>query len=547
MNEIKKYYIQINSTSIAHFFVRGCILPSHYISNKITDIQNTYPMSILISTKKWNKSSDCALEVVFTDLEVKNFTKINAEYLLFTSVIPISRIKYIYFNDKSQAETTVWNVNNGAGFIPERLIVVEQKNTNDICEKLTINKTYLKCSDENLQKKIKSFNLLMGGFAFMKIGTNNPSDSIINYSENYIATLASFNTLIKKEYLKFNKAVPTKFESLFNDVDSKYKRIKPFFGKKINELMLKELAEKENVRLKSKFGIIQINDIPKISSLYIMVLISTYGEYNNKSIDNLISDMVNGKIENKLIEEVSLIFGLHTGYSSLRNAYKILGESKATKFQFKNKLDYYIVESLFQYAFYDKKISSSFPYLDNFIPKGDYKKNQKGYVVEEILDTSVITKKKDYGEYLGAFSKIISENVSLHFKNEFNDIKSEKLATFFKGVLKPEFDLLVSQIQEDSEVEMLKQLDGKEGHKKQEIAYDDNHIRVVPVAGLNKANISRTEARINLIPMKNYWLMSRSELLEVAKKKGLKGISKCKKEALIEKINSNDPNLFQNS
>ncbi len=66
------------------------------------------------------------LEVVLTDTEVKELSKVSEHFSLYNTPIPISRVKSVCFLDAKQKETTIWNINNGAAFIPESIVSVEK-------------------------------------------------------------------------------------------------------------------------------------------------------------------------------------------------------------------------------------------------------------------------------------------------------------------------------------------------------------------------------------------------------------------------------------
>jgi hypothetical protein len=443
----KIFYIQISSTSLSHYILRGCILPSVYIENKIPDFQDKAKEGLILSNKKWNKDNDCTIEVIITDDEYNKFNSINSDYYYYNNVIPISRITNIFFLTKEQADTTIWNINNGAGFIPSKLIKLE-KNKKTIG---SIIRNINNFPNKDLSKKIKSYDLLLGGFAFMKLGTNDPSDDLLNYSENYISTLSYFNDIIKSEFLKSGQKISTKYYPLFNNnQNSDIEHYKKFLGKDINLELLESIAESENFKIETKFGRIKNSSIPINSILYTLSFLASYGSNKEKSIDNFVSDIIKGEINETKIEEITLLFGLNTGYSLLRNSYSSLKHTRKIKFDLENKLDYYTIESIYQYAF-NNKTSSNFSFLNHFKfinltkPEPLFK-----YFSYKVFDTTIVAKKKDYSEYLDSFSKILFSEVSNWFSNEAIQVNS-KIEQKFKELLKPQFISLINDITSDSE------------------------------------------------------------------------------------------------
>jgi len=503
--------------------VRGCILPSKYIENKIYDFQDRANEGLILSNKKWNKSNDCSIEIVVTNEEVKQFNKINSENFFYSGVFPISRIQNIYFNLKEQSETTVWNINNGAGFIPNRLIKIEKKQEpfSQAIENIE------NFPNNDLGKKIKAFDLLMGGFAFMRIGTDNPYNNILNYPENYISTLSYFNNSIKKELLNANESISKKYFTLFSDEKSEISYYKKFLGKNISDDTLESIGKENDIKLNKKFGRINIDNIPANSPLYNLSILASYGTNNEKSIENLVSDFIGGKINKKKIEEISLIFGLNTGYSSLRNSYSSQNQKKIIKFELNSKLDYYTIETLYQYAF-NHKISEDFPYLENIIPEEKKTNNiSLEYRHYKIFGTLIVTKKKDYSEYLEKFSKTLASEISNWFPKDLFFLNSINIETHIQSLLKPNFELLITELQEKPEI-----------ISKQEKPNSDIKLSNIE----KKDNISNTVEKSKVLDIDELMSLKKDELQNIANEKGIDYKKSDTKKILSELICSQNSN-----
>jgi hypothetical protein len=388
------FYIPINSGSLAHYFSKAIILPAKYFTNKPDDIQNRFAESLLLSESKWAKNADCSIEVVLTDAEIQGLSKVSEHFFLYNTPIPISRVKSVCFLDPKQKETTIWNINSGAAFIPEYIVSVEKNKDVEMVSDNEINIGNELKSTSELSDKIKQFDIILGGFAFMRLG----GKSFMNYSENYFSTLSYFNKLIeeqtviaaKEKGLKFNN----KYTGLFSKQESEWTKWQQYIYQNLDPQEIEALADKEGVKVEKKLGLLKIESINPSSHLYELAILATYGDRKNKSADNLVTDLTNGNIFPEKAEDVSILFGLNNGYSKLRNKYKGQVKDSNVKFTLESKLDYYIIESIYQFVFNSSKPSYSFDYIDKWCPSGRVKDNVKGYETYKILDTVIIAKKK---------------------------------------------------------------------------------------------------------------------------------------------------------
>lgn len=388
------FYIPINSGSLAHYFSKAIILPAKYFTNKPDDIQNRFADSLLLSESKWVRNSDCSIQVVLTDTEAKELSKVSDHFFLYNTPIPISRVKSVCFLDAKQKETTIWNINNGAAFIPESIVSVEKNRDVEVLSDSEINSGNQFKTTSELSDKIKRFDIILGGFAFMRLG----GKSFMNYSENYFSTLSYFNKLIEEQTLNAAKEKGLEFSSkytgLFSKQESEWSKWQQYIYQNLDAQEIEALADKEGVKVEKKLGLLKIDSINPNSHLYELAILATYGDRKNKSVDNLVTDLTNGTIFQEKAEDVSILFGLNNGYSQLRNKYKGTIKDSNVKFTLESKLDYYIIESIYQFVFNSSKASYSFDYIDKWCPSGKLKDNVKGYETYKILDTVIIAKKK---------------------------------------------------------------------------------------------------------------------------------------------------------
>lgn len=390
----KSFYIPINSGSLAHYFSKAIILPSKYFTNKPEDIQNRFADSLLLSESKWVGNCDCSIEIVLTDAEAKELAKVSDRFYLYNTPIPISRVKSVVFLDAKQKETTIWNINSGAAFVPDGIVSVEKNRNIDILSDTEIEAGNDFKSTAEVSDKIKRFDILLGGFAFMRLG----GKSFMNYSENYFYTLSYFNKLVEEQTLNAAKDKGLKFSNkyigLFSKQESEWSKWQQYIYQNLDAQEIEALAEKEGIRVEKKLGLLKIDSINPSSHLYELAILATYGDRKNKSADNLVTDLSNGTIAPEKVEDVSILFGLNNGYSRLRNKYKGAVKDNNVKFTLESKLDYYIIESIYQFVFNGSKSNYAFNYIDSWCPSSKYKPNVKGYETFKILDTVIIAKKK---------------------------------------------------------------------------------------------------------------------------------------------------------
>ena len=236
-----RYFLPINSESLAHYFGTACIMPSKYFSNKPIDVQNKFKDFLLITKSIGTKDTDCCLELVFTKTEIQNeLIDIKDGFFLYPKPLPISRVKSVIFSNKNQKEQTIVNITMSTAFVPEKLIQIVSKFDSVDTTKLEEPKS-IKITDWS--SAIKKYNSLLGGFALLRLS----GEEYMNYSENYFSSLAVFNLPIENELLNSGKS----FKNLFND--NLYKQLKPFLEKTIDDSDLNEIARKENQIIKKDY------------------------------------------------------------------------------------------------------------------------------------------------------------------------------------------------------------------------------------------------------------------------------------------------------
>lgn len=385
-------YVPISSSGLAHYFAGGIILPASLYENRPNDIQTSYSNVILVSEYKWFNDSDCSIEVILTKEELSKLTEIDTGIYQYPTPIPISRIKKIWFLDEEQRQTTVWNINNGTAFISELILRTESINPERV--KVELKKVETRPVLQDLKDKTRQFDVLLGGLAFMRVG----GLQLMEYSKNYFKTLAFFNRLISSEIEKIEICNGIKFKDAYHGLFTKKESewtpwIKDIYDE-VDVETIKSIAKRRKERVEIKYGMVQLDSINRKSHIYELAVISIYGENKNKGIDQLVIDLENGVIERDKVEDIALVFGLNNGYRKFRNFYEKSKRKINVKFKMDSLVDYYTIESIFQYVFHKEKENWGFDYIESWCPKYKAEKTLSGYETYTILDKSIVLKKK---------------------------------------------------------------------------------------------------------------------------------------------------------
>lgn len=381
-----KYYFSINTTSLAHYIEKAIILPSRFYSNRPNDIQNLSGDYLLLSNIPFVNESDCSIELILTEDEINNLKEIESNILLLNKPLPISRIKHIYFFTDEKKLLTIAKINDGSGFINEKIVNILE-NTDKNVLKIEMPEIEKFSYSNEFESKIKDFDHKLGGLAFGRFNTEN------KYNINYFSTLSCFNSYIKEEYEKncIQKS-PTSYEGFFN-ISGKWKDLASLIYETIEEKDVIISADKEKISILKNdvTGMFELDEIDSKTNTYKLAILSTYGSNSTKrqSIDDLVSKFLSDSRVNKIQEPISLIFGINNGYSVFYNKYK----EKTVKFRMDSMLDYYTIESVFQYVINANHSSDRFKYLNSII-------NEKSSIDDlyfktyTILDETVITEFK---------------------------------------------------------------------------------------------------------------------------------------------------------
>lgn len=382
---MRTYYFPIKSECLAHYFGCACLKPSKYFTNKPQDIQNSFENFLLITTSRGCIECNCCLEIVLTNEEEMELIPVGGTWYLFEFSLPITRVKKICFTEEQQKNKTLTNIRMGTAFVPDSIVGA-------VCsfEDVTVKETKAPedCYIKDQTKEIELYDRILGALIIMRLAR----EKYMNFSETYIETLAVFNKLIADALVKAGKSSNDQYSRLFTQSGS-YTCLLPYLNKQVDVDDVKQMAKKEN-QIVSQNKItrkIELDCLDK--KAYILAILASYGvgsESKRDKVDGLILSNFDGI---KSAQLVALCFGYNRGYNVFSSFYGTSeGNRIDVKFQLESQLDYYTIESVYQFVF-NKKISEKFPYLDSWCNKRDTPSvtKKKDYCV---LDTIVIGKKK---------------------------------------------------------------------------------------------------------------------------------------------------------
>lgn len=408
---MRTYYFPIKSECLAHYFGCACLKPSKYFMNKPQDIQNSFENFLLITTSKGCIECNCCLEIVLTNEEETELISAGGTWYLFGSSLPITRVKKIHFTEEQQKNRTLTNIRMGTAFVPDSIVGAVCTFEDASVKEVEAPKD---CYVKNQVKEIELYDRILGALIIMRLAR----EKYMNFSETYIETLAVFNKLIANTLVKVGKSSNDQYSGLFTQSKS-YACLLPYLNKQIDIDDVKQMAKNENqsVSQNKTTRKIELDSLNK--QTYILAVLASYGvgsESKRDKIDGLILSNFEGI---KSAQLVALCFGYNRGYNVFSSFYGTSESNRIdVKFRLDSQLDYYTIESVYQFVF-NKKISENLDYLDlwcnkqhiqNITTKTDYC----------VLDTIVRGKKKQ---------RLVPKSGGILF---LNFVKGLTLFLFFK-------------------------------------------------------------------------------------------------------------------
>lgn len=550
MEKATKFYIHTESDTLAHYLVRGIFCPSRFLSNKNRDIQDQYETFLLLSDKQWNADSDCSIEVTLIEEDIAKLIQLQDHYFVYADCLPISRLRKIHFADKKKAENVIWNINQGAAFVPEWAISYEYKSKQETVKlkgKNNFPETY---SEQNLKTKMERYDRLMGGLAFMKIGILNSKFRELDITTDYLSATAYFNSYITNQVENEKISINTNIQNVFSGKDEIFK----YLAKSISIDDVNELGKKEKQKVQKQFNAIKFESIDPKSLTYKLAILHTYGKGKVKSDNDLVSGLLSSTATT-LVEELALIFGLHTGYTALRNSYSNKSDKVDVKFKLNSKLEYYLIESLFNYAFKEHKISSKFEFLENIAQANPGVKSITKFNYISLLGESyAYEKQEEFTLEKDSLTSLLLDTIKSWCQKNNAQCEEEQLLTKLSKSIIPEIRTTITSIKKDVKIEtpvsptsnpdnaskieneVLPQKETLKSNNKQ----NENKISSVNeptlFTDLQSADIEQSTDNDNDFTFAKLGKYSFLDLKALCKEKGYKGYSKFNKEDLIKFI-----------
>lgn len=333
---MKSLYYPIDSQNLFFVFSHGCICPACLYGERLVDAQSRNQTYVLLSeAKKIPAESNVRIEVKVTDSERASMVRCG-KYLLYSGILPISRIVSIAYRDNINNVRTQVEVNTA--YLPNRLFAKRaDKNLcgNDLVEQAESNPKI-----EEISRLKTQYDRVLGGMALAAIAGRRDKWM----SLNFVMYLAYFNPLVMK-IIADNRVA---FNSPFDN--SSYKAVS-------NHIKQSSIISKDTVRESAaaegqiipRIGITKKEDFSGLTGTpYLLFILYNYkandldndGNGTDK-IDSLICKRFDGVKEKELS---AYCYGRHRGYVVFRKAY---GDVPC-KFKLDNYADYIIIESIFK-------------------------------------------------------------------------------------------------------------------------------------------------------------------------------------------------------
>ena len=388
--EVNNLLIQVHKSKFRKYISKGLVCPDNLLGEEIeSDTQSKFKDFLLLSTGYLDKLDEeqLLLEIILTDDEKEKLKEIKSNIYLLDKPLPITRVKTIYVSNKKIDSVDMQKdlKNYNTGYISEKLFETFPKGKKKFIQYSIAILNEYKAEDYN--EEVLKYDKLMGLFASIKninLYYINENNIYQNYSDNYFSIFYNYD----EKTIKVSKWIKDEFYS--SDIDK-------LFIKKLNSTnyidkeFLTEIIEiiRED-EIKNKLETLRDDPLEKKEILnffkeykesiyYYISLLFIYGKKGSNSKyafkDNIIEEIPYEKAENVLA-----LFGLYYGYSTLP-AYEEIniddnefqkiakGTEFNIKFKLDSKLDYSLIESIYQYALNGKKEGITVEYLDAVLKK----------------------------------------------------------------------------------------------------------------------------------------------------------------------------------
>lgn len=333
---MKSLYYPIDSQNLFFVFSHGCICPACLYGERLGDVQSRNQTYVLLTeAKKIPTESNVRIEVKVTDSEFNSMLKCG-KYLLYSGILPISRIISIAFRDNINNVRT--QVEANTAYFPNRLLA--KRADKNLCSNDQVENAEINPKVEEVARLKTQYDKVLGGMALAAIAGRRDTRMSLNFS----MFLSYFNPLVK-EIIDDNEV---EFKSPFDN--SSYKAVSNYIKQSsiISKDTVRESAAAEG-QVIPRIGITKKEDFSGLTGApYLFYILYNYkandldndGNGTDK-IDSLICKRFDGVKDKEL---AAYCYGRHRGYVVFRKAY---GDVPC-KFKLDNHVDYIIIESIYK-------------------------------------------------------------------------------------------------------------------------------------------------------------------------------------------------------
>ena len=444
---MKEYYLHISSKSLANYFGSGAIVPHDYSKKMPDDLQSKFPSHLMLSLSVFSKTENCSVGLKISEKEIRSFKRLSNEYMLLEQWLPISRVMSVNFKDKALKTQAVYDVNKGDGFIPSSSVFLHNVEGVDIDFKPTTLKSE---HNESITTNLAFYNSILGAISFSSIARRLTPSSKVNSSSISLSLYSYFSPLIRSAFSNQGGVIEEKFNS-FLSINNQHVDLKELIHSDLSsDKINKKFKETHGIDLPRKFGSVKLDDLDHNSHLYGIVVASDYGVSGSKKDQDLVTDVSSGKIKHKL-DGISFVYGLHKGYTSLRNSYHSDKNQIDVKFRLDTIFDRILIEDIYSTITKNESLAQDFSSsttVFNAIRK------PSGYISYSLIDKLFIIDKVDYSKGLDQLISLIFEELSSWFNSKYISIVSTKASSAIMDASKSLYKSLIDAIRDEYETEI---------------------------------------------------------------------------------------------
>ena len=422
-----KYYIPLKQDNLAFYLSSAAFAPANFYANRGNDVQSIYANRLLLSTTNLVGDSDCCIEIQLTESEKRDLTLISGanDVFLYNGFFPASRIVAIFFNNQRELECCRTNINHNTAILQDSLCRYEQLEKSKFDLQLKNVETQTDTYENYL-----TYQRVLGGLALMRT----VNEGQYTYSLDYLPFVAKYNEQIRIALANVN--IEPNIEPFTNkELLEGIKIAELAVDKKKDEYtrLIKNIALREGLQFKEKASTHTIEySLLKGNSLILSYLRDYKVDDQDVGGRMMIDSLISKRFED--IQSASLVafyYGYSRGYYRFAKKY----ESVEYKYDFLNRLDCYVIETIYQLALKVNK-SNQFEYIDTILPSlpQHILLNDGEYVV---LGQKIVGKKKakvGSQEWFEQFYQSLQERCSILFEGFESSIAPSLLSTILNNV-----------------------------------------------------------------------------------------------------------------